>query len=76
MQLTPIAFKACVNADWTKIRPVEQALLSEFFVQFSTDLKLITIYSYNQDSLQKLVADSTILIKQQTEDVVQVLLEK
>jgi aspartate kinase len=75
MQLTPIAFKACVNADWTKIKPVEQTLLSEFYVKISQDLQLITIYSYAQDSLQKLVADKPILIKQQTENAIQVLLK-
>jgi aspartate kinase len=66
----------CVLDDWPeKIEKLAIAAAEILDVQLSRGLSLLTIHHYNEDLLQKLIKERSILLRQQTPETIQVLMK-
>jgi aspartate kinase len=70
-----ISFVCVVDDQGEKTERLAIEAAAIFDTQIMKDLSLLTIRHYTGDSLEKLTAGKTILLKQQTPDTVQVLLK-
>jgi len=74
-QNTAISFIAVLDDRIEKIERVAFEVSDIFDVQVIKDLTLLTIRHYNKDIFEKLTEGKTILLRQQTADTIQVLMQ-
>lgn len=75
-QNTAISFIRCVDNHTDKIEALTSNASTTFDVEVEHNLTLLTIRHYNATLLQKLTADATIILQQQTSETVQVLMKE
>ena len=75
-QNTAISFIRCVDNHTDKIEALTLNASTTFDVEVEHNLTLLTIRHYNATLLQKLTADATIILQQQTPETVQVLMKE
>jgi aspartate kinase len=71
-----ISLLCVVDAHPEKVDQLAHAASRYFDVQVTPDLRLLTIRHYNEDLLNELCANCDVLLRQQTEETIQVLLRE
>jgi aspartate kinase len=72
MQNSAISFSICIdNSD--KMNPLIEELKKEFKVLYNENLQLFTIRHYNQEILDKLLEDKTLLLEQKSRHTAQLV---
>jgi len=64
MQSSAISFSVCVSNDKYKIPELLNTLKEEFNVRYNDNLSLITIRHYNNDSVNKMIENKKVLLRQ------------
>jgi len=75
MQNTALSFVACVTNEKDRLKMVEEALASEYFVSKEENLKLVTIRHYNEATLDELKRGKIILLEERLSDTVQMVIK-
>lgn len=77
MQNSAISFSACINADSAKLEQLVELLSSDFNVEVVEDLKLFTVFNYNNESaeLARLVGDHQQVLEQRSKNALQLVLK-
>ncbi len=70
MQTSAISFSACVDFHDKKIPSVLEDLHQEFKVLYNTDLELITIQNYSEESIHEMTTNKQILVEQRSRNTV------
>ncbi|MEO8712086.1 MAG: aspartate kinase, partial [Parafilimonas sp.] len=73
IQTGAINMQLCLDDRAEKIEQLAAAVSEIFDVQVERDLSLLTIRHYNNELLLKMTSDKEIILKQQTQETVQVL---
>ena len=71
MQNSAVSFSICVDNKRTSINSLIAELSSKFKVYYNDSVKLFTIRHYNQDSIDKVIADKKVLLEQKSRNTVQ-----
>ena len=74
-QNTAISFIAVLDDHVEKIEKLALEVSEFFDVQVKKDLILLTIRHYNQEIVEKLTTGKNILLRQQTADTIQLLMQ-
>lgn len=64
MQQSAVSFSICIDFDERKLNAFLNAMKSQFNVLYNTDLTLITIRHYTDESIKKGIGDRKIIIKE------------
>jgi aspartate kinase len=64
MQHGAVSFSICVTADMDRVNSLIQAMLPRFRILYNSDLELVTIRRYNDQSIERMTAGRRILIQQ------------
>jgi len=73
MKNTAISFTICVQADLEKYSKFCNLIGEEFSITMETDLELITIRHYNQETLQEMKRQKLVLFEESMGDTVQIV---
>ena len=71
MQNSAVSFSICVDNKITSINSFIAELSSKFKVYYNDSVKLFTIRHYNQDSIDKVIANKKVLLEQKSRNTVQ-----
>ena len=71
MQNSAVSFSICVDNKRTSINSLIAELSSKFKVYYNDSVKLFTIRHYNQDSIDKVIANKKVLLEQKSRNTVQ-----
>ena len=71
MQNSAVSFSICVDNKRTSINSLIAELSSKFKVYYNDSVKLFTIRHYNQDSINKVIANKKVLLEQKSRNTVQ-----
>lgn len=71
MQNSAVSFSICVDNKRTSINNLIAELSSKFKVYYNDSVKLFTIRHYNQDSIDKVIANKKVLLEQKSRNTVQ-----
>lgn len=71
MQNSAVSFSICVDNKRTSINSFIAELSSKFKVYYNDSVKLFTIRHYNQDSIDKVIANKKVLLEQKSRNTVQ-----
>ena len=71
MQNSAVSFSICVDNKRTIINSLIAELSSKFKVYYNDSVKLFTIRHYNQDSIDKVIANKKVLLEQKSRNTVQ-----
>ena len=71
MQNSAVSFSICVDNKRTSINSLIAELSSKFKVYYNDSVKLFTIRQYNQDSIDKVIANKKVLLEQKSRNTVQ-----
>jgi len=75
MQNSAISFSVCIENNTDKSDKLIEELSKEFEVKSNKNLELLTISNYNEDMIQKLLGQKTILLEQKTRNTCQFVLK-
>jgi len=73
MQASAISFTTCFDWDQVSVQKAFIELEKDYQVKYNTGLRLITIRHYNDEIIERLTANSTILLKQTSRNIAQFL---
>ncbi|MDO5760516.1 MAG: aspartate kinase [Bacteroidota bacterium] len=76
MQNSAISFSVCFDENVNILPKVLEDLKTDFNVKYNTNLQLITLRHYNQEAMEDILKDKTLLIEQKNRTTVQYLVEK
>ena len=71
MQNSAVSFSICVDNKRNSINSLIAELSSKFKVYYNDSVKLFTIRHYNQDSIDKVIANKKVLLEQKSRNTVQ-----
>lgn len=74
MQNSAISFSVCIDEEATKTQNLIQELQKEFKVLYNSGLELLTIRNYDQQTINKLIENKTVLMEQRSRNTVQMVL--
>ena len=74
MQNSAISFSVCIDEEGEKTDRLIQDLQSEFKVLYNSGLELLTIRNYDQQTIEKLIENKSILMEQRSRNTVQMVL--
>ncbi len=74
MQNSAISFSVCIDEEGEKTDRLIQDLQSEFKVLYNSGLELLTIRNYDQETIEKLIENKSILMEQRSRNTVQMVL--
>lgn len=74
MQNSAISFSVCIDEDPVKTEPLIRELQNEFKVLYNSGLELLTIRNYDQQTIEKLIENKTVLMEQKSRNTVQMVL--
>jgi len=75
MQNSAISFSVCTDNDVQKIEPLISELQQHFKVLYNTDVQLMTIRNYDQETIAKLSENKLILIEQRSRNTHQMVMK-
>jgi len=75
MQNSAISFSICVDNKENRTNSFIEDLQENFSVRYNSDLELITIRHYDQETIEKVVGNRKILLEQKSRSTVQLILE-
>jgi aspartate kinase len=75
-QNSAISFSACSDNDEFKMPGLVEELKKDFKVLYNDKLRLVTVRHYNEDTIDSLTKDKTILIEQRSRNTAQVILKE
>ncbi|MBU3820459.1 aspartate kinase [Flavobacteriaceae bacterium XHP0103] len=73
IQNSAISFSVCVDNIYNNLEKLIQQLKSKFKVSFHSNVSLFTIRHYNNNVINQLEKNKTVLLKQLTQDTVQII---
>lgn len=73
IQNSAISFSVCIDNIYNNLEKLIQHLKAKFRVTFNENVSLYTIRHYNLDVLKQLESDKTVLLKQLTQETVQLV---
>ena len=73
IQNSAISFSVCVDNIYNNLEKLLQQLKAKFKVDFQEHVSLYTIRHYNDKAIKQLEADKTVLLKQLTQETVQIV---
>ncbi len=73
IQNSAISFSVCVDNIYNNLESLLQQLKAKFSVTCHENVSLYTIRHYNMSSVEQLEADKTVLLKQLTQETVQII---
>lgn len=73
MQNSAISFSVCIDGGRVEFPSLIEALQEKFLVKYNQALELITIRNYNQDCIDRVVNNRTVLLEQRSRSTVQLL---
>ena len=73
IQNSAISFSVCVDNIYNNLENLLQHLKAKFKVDFEEHVSLYTIRHYNDNAIKQLEADKTVLLKQLTQETVQIV---
>ncbi len=73
IQNSAISFSVCIDNIYNNLEKLIQHLKAKFRVTYNENVSLYTIRHYNLDVLQNLEQDKTVLLKQLTQETVQIV---
>jgi aspartate kinase len=76
MQNTAVSFRICVNNDLTRIPAVVEELEKYYRISSETDLELITIRYYDQQTIDRVLVKKEVLLEQHNQRTVQMVVRK
>lgn len=74
MQLSAISFSVCTDYDDKKIQPLISDLQQYYKVLYNTGVELMTVRYYDQETIDKLTEQKTILLEQRSRYTVQMVM--
>ncbi len=74
MQNSAISFSVCIDEDPAKTEPLIIELQQQFKVLYNSGLELLTIRNYDQQTIEKLTENKTILMEQRSRNTLQMVL--
>lgn len=74
MQNSAISFSVCIDEEASKTESLIQELQKEFKVLYNSGLELLTIRNYDQQTINKLIENKTVLMEQRSRNTVQMVL--
>ena len=75
IQNSAISFKVCVDNRFNQLEKLIQHLKARFKVDYKTGVSLYTIRHFNQEAIESLEKDKKVLLKQLTQNTVQLVAE-
>lgn len=75
MQLSAISFSVCCDYNTDKINHLVQTLQNHYKVLYNTDVELMTIRYYTQDTIDALTTHKVILLEQKSRYTVQMVMK-
>lgn len=75
IQNSAISFKVCVDNKFNQLEKLIQHLKARFKVDYKTGVSLYTIRHFNAEAIASLEKDKTVLLKQLTQNTVQLVAE-
>ena len=75
IQNSAISFRVCVDNKFNQLEKLIQHLKARFKVNYTTGVSLYTIRHYNQEAINGLEKDKKVLLKQLTQNTVQIVAE-
>ncbi len=75
IQNSAISFRVCVDNKFNQLEKLIQHLKARFKVDYRTGVSLYTIRHFNEEAVQSLEKDKTILLKQLTQNTIQLVAE-
>ncbi len=76
MQNTAVSFRVCVNNDGIRMPKVIIDLQKYYTVSTASDLELITIRYYDQETIDRVLVNKEVLLEQHSKDTVQMVVKK
>ncbi len=76
MQNTAVSFRVCVNNDGTRIPRVITDLQKYYTVSTASDLELITIRYFDQETIDRVLINKEVFLEQHSKDTVQMVVKK
>lgn len=73
IQNSAISFSVCVDNLYNNLEPLLHLLKAKFKVTYHENVSLYTIRHYNESSIKQIEADKTLLLKQLTQETVQIV---
>lgn len=74
MQNSAISFSVCIDEEAVKTENLILELQKEFKVLYNSGLELLTIRNYDQQTINKLIENKTVLMEQRSRNTVQMVL--
>jgi len=75
IQNSAISFRVCVDNRFNQLEKLIQHLKARFKVNYKTGVSLYTIRHFNEEAINNLEKDKTVLLKQLTQNTVQLVAE-
>ncbi|MCR4932546.1 MAG: aspartate kinase [Bacteroidales bacterium] len=75
MQNSALSFSLCMNYNEILLNKIRERLESQFRLVYNTGLQLITIRYYNQQIIDEIVGDRTVLLQQRSRTTTQLLVD-
>ena len=75
MQNSALSFSLCMNYNEILLSKIRERLESQFRLVYNTGLQLITIRYYNQQIIDEIVGDRTVLLQQRSRTTTQLLVD-
>lgn len=75
MQNTAISFQVCVNKDENRLKRVISELEEMFLIDTETDLELVTIRYYDQNTIERVTINKDIILEQHNRTVAQMVMK-
>jgi len=75
IQNSAISFRVCVDNKFNQLEKLIQHLKARFKVDYKTDVSLYTIRHFNEEAIKGLEKDKKVLLKQLTQNTVQLVTE-
>ncbi|MCO5267922.1 MAG: aspartate kinase [Brumimicrobium sp.] len=74
MQNAAVSFTVCMDIDAHKLDALIQEFQKEYKVKYNTELELLTIRHYDQETIDRVVGDKEILMEQRTRHTVRIVM--
>lgn len=76
MQNSAISFSVCTDYDNYKTPRLIEELKKDYKIKYNTDLELVTIRHYNDDTLVKVCCNKKVILEQKSRNTAQMVLKK
>lgn len=74
MENSAFSFSVCADNDVQKMEPLIAELRQQFKVLFNAGMELLTIWNYNQGTIETLIENKVILLEQRSRNTIQVVM--